>query len=252
MANNKTKLHELLAVNGGLETQASKVRADLTKSFESKRHLFEEKRVTFTPSGEGSSVTESQSDIQTTVEKELQAIKPFLIKAIDSSYQIAEANTIARADIVTEDGVTLVTGVPATTLLELEKRVTELATLVAAAPTLDPAKGFRPDEARGKGYFVARSVKKKRTKKEKVVIVLHPPTVEHPAQTQLVDKDVEIGEIEEQEWSGLLTPAQKSDILNRIEILGRAVRKARSRANEVETDKDRKIGESLIGYVFGK
>src|SRR5690348_10944471 len=100
----ETKLHELLAAEGNLETQATKVRADLANTFEKKRHLFEEARVVFTPNTEGaSSQTESQSDIQTTVKKELNWISPILAKALDASYQIAEANTLARADVVLDD-----------------------------------------------------------------------------------------------------------------------------------------------------
>ena len=66
------KLHELLAIESNLETQAAKVRADLANTFEKKRHLFEEKRLLFTPNTEGAQVvTEQQTDIQTTVQKEL-------------------------------------------------------------------------------------------------------------------------------------------------------------------------------------
>src|SRR6266566_6352748 len=114
------KLHELLAVEGNLENQANKCRADLVTTFEKKRHNFEEKRVVFTPLAEGSpAVQETQSDIQTTVLKELEWIAPYIIKALDASYQVAEANTEARADVVLDDdaGTVLLRSVPATSLL---------------------------------------------------------------------------------------------------------------------------------------
>jgi hypothetical protein len=246
------KLHELLAVETNHENQANKTRTELANSFEKKRHLFEEKRVVFTPLGEGQSVVETQSDIQSTVQKELNWVQEFAIKSLDASYQVAEANTSARADVVLEDDTVLLTGVPATALLELEKRMAELTSLITAIPTLDPAKGFSPDSQRGEGYFQARPVRKTRSKKEKVVIVKYDATPEHPAQTELIDKDVVVGTIEEQEWSSLFTPAQKSELLNRVEIVSRAVRRARSRANEVEVDKNAKIGKKLLGYIFGK
>jgi hypothetical protein len=63
---------------------------------------------------------------------------------------------------------------------------------------------------------------------------------EHPAQTELYNADVEVGTIEEQEWSGLLTPAEKAAILARIEELTRAVRSARSRANDEQVDKEQR------------
>lgn len=245
------KLHELLAVESNLENQAAKCRTDLASTFEKKRHLFEEKLVTFTPAIEGAQpVKEAQSDIQTNVTKELKWLQGHLSKALDASYQVAEANTSARADVVLEDDkqTVLLTGVPATALLELEKRVAEIASLIAAVPTLDPAKGFSKDESRN--LYKAREVTKSRTRKEKKVFVKYEATKEHPAQTELLDQDVVIGSIQEQEWSGLITPAEKADLINRVEIVARAVRRARSRANDVEVNSKAKIGDKLLGYVF--
>src|SRR5207248_6321488 len=60
-------------------------------------------------------------------------------------------NRIALADVVLEDGTVLLAQVPATTLLELEKRVKEVQDLIAKILTLDPASGFEPDKERGAG-----------------------------------------------------------------------------------------------------
>lgn len=247
-----SKLHELLAVETNLENQAAKCRSELSATFEKKRHLFEEKRVTFTPAGEGTvAVTETQSDIQTNVKKELSWIQPHIAKALDAAYQVAEANTAARADVVLEDdaATVLLTGIPATALLELEKRVAEIMALVVSIPTLDPAKGFSLDAARD--LYKAREVNKSRTKKSKKLYVKYEATKEHPAQTELLDEDVVIGSIQEQEWSGLITPADKAELINRVEIVARAVRRARSRANDHTVDSSKKIGTKLLGYIFG-
>jgi hypothetical protein len=248
-----TKLHELLAVETNLEAQAAKNRGDLAATFDKKRHLFEEKRIVFSPNGEGAQATvENQSDIQSTVAKELAWIAPFIAKSLDASFQVAEANTRARADIVLDDdaNTVLLTGLPATALLELEKRVAEVATLVNAIPTLDPAKGFRPDGERGEGISQARPVVKTRTKKAKKLYVKYEATKEHPAQTELIDEDQPVGTIQEQEWSGLITPARKSELLAKVDTLARAVRRARSRANEVDVDLTKRIGKKLLDFVF--
>jgi hypothetical protein len=247
------QLHEVLAVEGNLENQANKTRTDLIATFEKKRHLFEEKTVLFTPNGEGQQVVrESQSDIQSTVVKELDWITPHLTKALDASFQVAVANTVARADIVLEDDAqtVLASAVPATALLELEKRLAELHLLVVAIPTLDPAKGFTLDANRGVGMFVAREVMKNRTKKTQRVLIKYEATKEHPAQTELVAEDVPVGVLREQEWSGLITPAAKADMLARVDLLIRAVRRARSRANETEVDITKVIGKRLVEYAF--
>ncbi len=246
------KGHELLAVESNLETQAAKCAAELANTFEKKRHLFEEKKRTFWSSAENvAATTEEESKINSTVEAELAWIKDKIVPSWDASLQVSEFNTRAKADIVMEDGSILAKDVPATALLELEKRLTELQKLFTHVPTLDPAKGFSTDSVRGKGYWQAREIRKNRTQKVKEIVVLYPHTTEHPAQTQLVDKDVVIGYTIDQEWSSLITPGDKSEYLTRIENLSRAVRKARSRANDTEVNKDVKFGVDLMKYILG-
>jgi hypothetical protein len=247
-----SKLHELLAVGTNLENQANKTRADLMATFDKKRHLFEQKLVTFKSNEEGvAPVTEAQSDIQSTVSKELDWISSILSKDIDIGHQVDVANTTAKADIVTEDGETIATAIPATSLLQLEKHLQKFHELLVTIPTLDPAKGFSQDTTRETGVFKAREVLKSRTKKVNKPLVLYPATDKHPAQTQLVTEDVNVGTIQEQEWSALLTPATKGDLIERCEVLTRAVKKARARANELDIDvSTHKIGERLLKYVL--
>ncbi len=246
------KLHELLAVESNLCTQATKTRSDLAETFQKKRHLFEEKKVTYTPNAEGAvATTESQSDIQSTVRQEIEWVCIILAKALDISHHVDIANTQAMAEVITEDGDTVLGYVPATSLLQLEKRIKEIQELASAIPTLDPAKGFHLDEDRGKDIYQARPVTKLRGKKVPVVLELAPATREHPRQTQVYNDDVPIGKIQEQEWSALITPAMKADVLNRCDILLRAVRKARAKANEVEVEvTGNKIGKRLLDYIF--
>lgn len=247
-----TKLHELLAVETNYQNQAGKTRTELEKTFKDKRHLFEEKLVTFKSKEEGAiAVTESQSNIQSTIKSEIDWISRILTKAYDASHQIDIANIAAKADLVTEDGETLLTGIPATSLLRIEHRLDELRELVVSIPTLDPAKGFAIDTARGSHIYRAREVNTSRTKKEFKFTVMVPPTKEHPAQVEKFHVDEPIGTIQQQEWSALITPATKAEVLDRVDVLLRAVKKARARANEQEVDvKDEKIGEKLLGYVF--
>jgi hypothetical protein len=246
-----TKLHELLAVNASLKTQADATRTDLQNTFEKKRTHFSEAIVTFKPNTEGAEPkVESRMSIQTTVEKELDWIGEKLGKAMDAAHQINVANTIAKADVVLEDGTIILKGVPATSLLELEKRVEEIRTLVHTIPTLDPTKDFKLDPQRP-GIYKARDVEKQRTEKRMEFPIVAPATDKHPAQVKEVSKDVPIGEILQQEWSSMFTVGQKGDMLDRVEDLSRAVRKARARANEIEVDvKTNTIGGDLLGFIF--
>ena len=245
------KLHELLAVDTSLKSQVDKARGDLLNTFEKKRHHFSKKLITFKPLAEDAApITEEQLDLQTTVARELAWIRGLWAPAIDTSAQIAEANTTARADVVLNNGRVLLKDVPATSLLELEKRVSEVHTLVSQVPTLDPAKGFTPDPSEGPGIFKAREETKTRTQKQPKPIVLYEATKEHAAQVQLLSLDVPTGTIHQQEWSGLITTAEKADMLERVEELRRAIKAARARANEVIVPKI-SIGDTLLSYVFG-
>lgn len=246
-----SKLHEILAVKNNVVGQATKAMTDLKETFSKKRHLFGSKIVTFIPSEEGAvQKTEEQSDIQTTVRKELDWLSDLVKKAIDNDYLIDEANTSARASIVLEDGRTILENVSATALLALEGKIIEVKGVVETIPTLDPAKGFRPDDARGHGIYQARTVETTRTKKIKKVLPLAPATKEHPAQVTVYDADEPVGTLQSQEWSSLLTPADKADMLDRCDILLRAVRAARARANEFEVSQNPRVGNKLLEYIF--
>ena len=248
------KLHELLAVDGQQKGQADATRKDLGNTFEKKRHLFEEKCTTFQSNEEGKlPVTETQSDIQSSIQKELKWIADLWSKSLDVSYNVAEANTAARADVVLDDNTILLMDVPATALLELEKRAAEIQELVTRIPTLDPAKGFAQDPDRAAGVYKAREVRKTRTKKTFVPLVLAAATKEHPAQVKEGYEDLPIGTIVEQEWSSLVTPKTKGEMLERAEELRRAIKKARQRANDTDipTAKLKTVGASIFSFVFG-
>lgn len=246
------KLHELLAVQDSLRSQAEATRADLKNTFEKKRTHFSEKVVTYKSLTEGvEDKVESQLGLQTTVSKELQWIADKLGKAIDISHQVDEANTLARADVVLDDGTVLLKGVPATSLLQLGHRIKEVQDLVTAIPTLDPAQGFREDKGRGDGIYQARDVEKPRTEKKWEVLTLAVATDKHPAQVEKMAVDRVIGHTIQQEWSSLITVSEKGDMLDRCEEFSRAVKRARSKANDFSVDTSlNKIGETVLEYLF--
>lgn len=247
-----SKLHELLAVESSLRTQSEATRADLMNTFEKKRTHFSEVVQTFKSNKEGEEPkVEGRLGLQSTVTKELEWISDKISKALDAAHQIDLANLEAKADVVFEDGIILLKSVPATSLLQLEKRIKEIQVLVSAIPTLDPAKGFEPDKDRGDGIYRARDIEKDRTEKQFSFVVMVQPTDKHPAQVKELMLDKPTGTILQQEWSSLVTVAQKGDMLDRAENLLRAVKKARSRANEVDIDqKQNRIGATLLDYVF--
>lgn len=249
MANQK-KLTEYLSSQTQLKSHAQAMRTALIDvTFGKKSHHFREKLVTFESNKENEpAVQEEQQLLQTTVAQELAWLKPVLAKALDSEATIDKGNQFARGDVIV-DGKPLFEQVPATQLLQLEKRLNELHGLVMAIPTLDPTKSFVPAPERGDGIYRARDVRKTRTQKVVTHVVVVPPTDKHPAQVKDDTIDTPIGVVTEREWSGLLAPSEKSDMLTRVETLKAAVKQARARANDTYVE-EVKIGDTLLDYVF--
>lgn len=250
------KLHELLSTEGNLKSQAESCRADLQKTFQSKGHHFSKKIVTFKPLAEGAETkVESQLDLQTSVTKELAWIGEKLQKVINAGHAIDIGNTQAVADIVLDNGKTLLAGIPGTSLLRLERRITEIKELIKSIPTLDPAKGFELDIADGTGHYKAKDDTRPRTEKKFSYVVMVPATPEHPAQVKELMVDQPTGTLLTQEWSSLISVSDKGDMLDRVEELLRAVKRARSRANEIELTLNKggvvKIGSTIWDFIVG-
>lgn len=247
-----SKLHELLAVEKDLHGQADACRADLKGTFEKKAHHFTKKVVTLKSLKDSvSDKVESQLNLETTVRKELKWIAEKLAKAIDLGHHIDIANITAASDVVLEDGTILLKSVPTTSLLRLQHRVTEVRDLVHAIPTLDPAKNFVEDRSEGDDIYKADPAERRLGEKQFRFIVMVPPTDKHPAQVKELMEDVPISISLTQEWSSLLTVGGKGDMLDRVEDVLRAIKKARARANEMEIDvRQNKIGDAVLGYIF--
>jgi hypothetical protein len=153
-------------------------------------------------------------------------------KALSELFDISAtrdwANCNARADVQV-DGQVLLPNAPATFLMFLEKQLTDLHTLVGNLPTLDPAETWAKDENADVYKSPVRLTAK--TKKVSKAIVLHPPTKEHPAQTQLVQDDEVVGHWEAVRISGAVPQTKKQMLLERIEKVQRAVKFAHEEAN---------------------
>ena len=247
-----SKLHELLAVENEVRGQAETCRTDLKNTFEKKTHHFTKRIITVKSKKDGvADKVESQLNLQTTVKQELKWITEKLAKSMDIGHQVDVANTEAKADVVLEDGTALLKSVPTTSLLRLGHRLEEVRDLVRTIGTLDPAKGFEPDPNEGDGVFKARDDERPRTEKQFRFIIMVPPTDKLPAQVKELMEDVPVSAAVTQEWSSLITVAAKGEMLDRVEGLLQAVKRARSKANEVEVDqRQNKIGDTVLNYVF--
>jgi hypothetical protein len=156
-------------------------------------------------------------------------------------------NQSAKADIVV-DGAVLMSNVPITTLLFLDKQVNDLETFISKLPTPDPAEEWTHDP--NTGLLRGKANESLRTSKEPTVIVKYEATKEHPAQTELFTKDVPVGTWTQIMYSGCIATDKKNAMLTRVRKLQDAIKVAKEQANLIEVERQ-KAGEPLLGYVFG-
>lgn len=95
---------------------------------------------------------EAQTQLVTTVHEELEKTFSEISRAIDLSYQIDEANTLARADLIVKDEL-IAKEVPATFLLQLEKRLKEIRAVYREIPCFDPVRIWSIDQVQTRKMF---------------------------------------------------------------------------------------------------
>lgn len=246
------KLHEILAVESGLQTAAKKINEETIKTFGKKDEHFVESVRTVTHFAEEDQkldTSESKAMVTTVFDKLLYTTGPN-VRALDAYLQKEATNQKAFADIVVDDKI-IATSVPATVLLGLETKLAELRTVYEAIPTLAPGPTWVEDRTRrahGGIYGSEHADVTFRTRKTVKPIILSPATKEHPAQVNAIQEDMPVAKITTHHWSGMLTSAQKSDLLGRIDKLLRAVKRARQRANATEVVAG-KIGGVLFAFI---
>jgi len=232
------KLHELLAVEGDLEGTYRKIleetkttftkKTDHFMGFVRKLQLFDEEAVPVAP---------DYKELDTTVEAKLDYQKGHVIRYLDAVLQKELTNTAAKADLIV-DGKKIAKELPATFLLGLETKLKHIREVYANIPTLQPGIKWEKDEDKGSGVYI--TVNPEETyQTEKIVepVVMYEATKEHPAQVKEAAKTIKTGKYKRTVWSGMLSPAEKSTVLGRIDKLIRAAKKARQRANTTEVIK---------------
>lgn len=162
-----------------------------------------------------------------------------------------DLGNVKAEDAVEVDGVAVLTNVPVTHLLYLEKALTDLHTFVSSLPTLNPTRDWVWDEANGR--YKTAPVETIRTTKRKTRFVKAEATDKHPAQVEVFDEDVPVGTWATTYISTALPPTKKKLYLSRVEALRDAVKEARERANSIDVDTSKAdYGKKIIDFVFSE
>lgn len=245
-----TKLHEVLAVENGLESTSKKLVNSSKKQF-SKENLFlgTIKTLEMFDASQVHLNTTEHLKLETTVDENLSYALKSVSKYWDSVLQKDSANQIAKADIVVE-GKTISKDVPATTLLGLENKLAGLRDLFEAIPTLAPGISWIRNENDIPGvYTTQRDVETFKTANDIDFRVLYEATKEHPAQVKEMKVVKNIGKYIIKRTSGMYTAHRKAKVLENLDILISAVKKARQRANNAVVE-NKQIGEDLMSFIL--
>jgi hypothetical protein len=249
-----TKLHQILAIVGGKKAHAESAKTKAYQTFQ-KPDLFSgmERRYE-AKDDEGETLPPESKQCQANVNGLIADTATALEEMFNVVLEQDVGNSQAKSDVEV-DGKVLYKDVPITTLLYLEKQLTDLHTYVSNIPTLDPAYEWTYDEASDK--YRGREIVKNRTVKSQEALVLYPhvegtdtsPPI--PAQTQLITKDKVVGVWHETPYSTAWPAKDKNATLERVRRLKEAVITARTKTNTLEVERQ-KIGKPIFDYIFGR
>lgn len=248
-----SKLHEVLAVDSELAEIARKIKVEAIVTFTKKvdhffgmvkrLEMFSEKR-----KEEEEGVGE-RKELVTTVQEKLDYVADHLIRHLDCVAQKEVTNQLATADVLLEDGTMILEKLPATLLLSLENKLAFFREMYEVIPTLAPGLEWIEDSSQRKGiYKSAHDIVRYKTEQTFTSKILVEPTTEHPAQIEKWTEQVPIGNFITTQWSGMITPARKSELLGRLDSLTRAIKKARMRANSTEVV-ELSVGKAIFDYI---
>lgn len=240
------KLNQVIAIEKGTKSRSLQ---DLTEAHQTlqKPALLAGISRTYRPKDEeGEQFPPESTRVQVKAEEVIRQTSETLTKLFDVVATKDWANCQAKADIVV-DGAVLLSQVPATYLLFLEKQLVDLHTFIKKLPVLDAAETWNFDPSADS--WATEPVQTLKTKKVPRNHVKAEATEKHPAQVEVYYEDIVVGTWRTIKFSGALPAKRVNEFLTRVEKLQEAVKFAREEANNLEV-KEQKIGTKLFNYLF--
>lgn len=240
------KLNQVIALVAGKKTKATQQLTEVYHKVQ-KPDLMNGILRTYHPKDEeGEKLPMEQKGVQCTVRSFIDAVTEPLTEMFDFVATLDAANCKAKADVIV-NGKVLLKDVPVTSLLFLEKQLTDLNTFVSKLPVLDPVDAWKWDET--SASYTTPPAETVRTKKVPKAFVSYEATKEHPAQVQVFHEDVLSGYWKTIKFSGAIPAQERNEMVERVAALKEAVVKAREEANGADVEMVR-IGEKVLGFVF--
>lgn len=248
-----TRLNQIVAVVKALKAESTKTLSDVHHRKLKDALLIGHHR-RYTPLRDDATLADKKPDevklVQATVPSAIQEVIGALSPLLDAVLTNDVGNTLASASVVVGEQP-LLTNVPVTFLLFLEKQAGDLEELILKLPTLDTAEDWIPDPDSEGGFgYKTKGVDSVTTTKVTKGVELSPATKEHPAQVHVVNVDEVIGTWSTVKKSGAIRLADRNAALARVRNLKAAIRVAREGANIIEIEQ-KKCGDAVLNYIFG-
>src|SRR5689334_7752307 len=242
-----TKLNQIIAVEKGVKSRSFQELTDAHHVLQKPALLAGISRTYQPKDEEGEQLPPESTRVQVKADEVLRRTATIMTRLFDVTATKDWANCTAKAD-VTVDGRTILSDVPVSYLLFLEKQLTDLHTFVKKLPVLDAAEAWAYDESAD--CWKTEPVRTNRTKKVPRNHVKAEATDKHPAQVEVYYEDVVVGYWTTVKFSGALPAKRVNEILERVIALQTAVKFAREEANNSEAT-DQRVGAAVFGYLFG-
>jgi hypothetical protein len=241
-----TKLNQIIAIEKGIKSRAVQELTEAHHALQKPALLAGISRTYRPKDEEGESLPPESTKVQIKAEEIIRDTVAVLTKLFDITATKDWANCKAKADVVV-DGKTLLSGVPATYLLFLEKQLVDLHTFIKKLPILDASETWTFDPSAD--CWATEAVQTTKTKKVPRNHVKAEATEKHPAQVEVYYEDVTVGHWRTVKFSGTLPAQRVNELLARVEKLQEAVKFAREEANNLEVE-EQKVGEKVFEYLF--
>lgn len=241
-----TKLNQIIAVEKTVKSQSYAEVSELYKLLQ-KGELLNGLARTYRPVDDnGEKLPEEVKRVQVNCSDVLRQASQLMGKLFDVTATKDFTNTNAQADVVV-DGKVLLSNVPVSYLLFLEKQLNDLHAIVKKLPTLDAGEEWTYDNTTAS--YATKPVETTKTKKIPRNHVKAEATEKHPAQVEVYHEDIVVGYWKTTKFSGALPATRVKQLLDRVETLQSAVKFAREEANNILVT-EQKVGDKVFNYVF--
>lgn len=243
-----TKLNQIIAIASGKKASCIAAVTEIYKTLQ-KVDLFNGIKRVYQPlDEEGEKLPPETKIIQQKVVNVLAEASNMFADMFDVIAIQEYANCKARADIKVGETV-IAQNVPVTYLMFLEKQLDNIKSLISKVPVLSTDVNWTRSESDGTIY-VADTIVTTRTKKLPKAFVKVPATDKFPAQVEVFNEDIIVGNWSKTDTSSAISIRERDAMLKKVDSLRDAVKIAREEANSVSVDKV-EIGKAITSFIFG-